>query len=336
MVDVRRTIEINLTHNDPYNRLKQFCQQAKLTYKFSLLQYKNGTLAFCQILDSFRGVLVSKSRFVYETDHHEVLKCIAASVLDSLDLGVHDDVEESRHQMKSQCVDSNVQSVVENIKNMTGTDAVIGYPQGIDDALMKFAQMHQTSQMQAQSVQDIIDPEEEFQREMNNLKTNQSHPAPTSTNTDFSSLISGLLKNPEIQQLTGNILKNAVNSDVFKNVAKPKDQNTSTDPMMGGLFTMFQTILKPPQSTVSASVNACNNACINTCINTCNDQTTSHVSDLETQVETNRCILQVASSISEMDEMNDSQSDISSLIGNVVNHISQSEQVQQILEQSNL
>jgi len=79
---------IELTRDDPIERLAQLCTQGMYDYKFTWDKFANGIMCELEITQTTGRILVKEVRYTNTTDEHQAQEIVAAILLEKLGLGV--------------------------------------------------------------------------------------------------------------------------------------------------------------------------------------------------------------------------------------------------------
>lgn len=110
---------IDLTHEDPLERLKQFCSQGQYRFHFKWDKFANGIMCELEITyqlghpETPKRLLVKEARFVGGEDIEHAKKVVAAVLLERLGLGVQpteeenadDEISEKMQEMAAKSLD---------------------------------------------------------------------------------------------------------------------------------------------------------------------------------------------------------------------------------------
>lgn len=142
----RRTIA--LTKQDPIERLKEFCKQSLLQYRFTWDFFSNGILIECSLFFTRYGNkkidVTREARFVPSTDLSQAQRIVSAVLLDRLGLGDEPSVDmednasiNSTSAAAAAAVNdlalSELQAMTRNVMKMANT--ALGNMKGVDDTL---------------------------------------------------------------------------------------------------------------------------------------------------------------------------------------------------------
>lgn len=82
-------VNIELTEEDPYERLKEFCKKGFYYYKWTWDKFNNGILCDLELRYKFmnnKRVAVKETKFLYTTDLTIAQKIVSRSLLERLGL----------------------------------------------------------------------------------------------------------------------------------------------------------------------------------------------------------------------------------------------------------
>ena len=79
---------IKLTHDDPIERLFQFCQQGGYNPRFTFESFQNGVMCELEVSKGGENILAKEVRFVQDKDVSYAQKVVAAILLEKIGLGV--------------------------------------------------------------------------------------------------------------------------------------------------------------------------------------------------------------------------------------------------------